>query len=232
MLFRFKVMLGVLLLACSPKTKPQVAVSAEKMNVVYKGLDNPLKIVAENVPCKRLIVTTSDSSIATVKKMDDCGYVLKVHKRDRSGIKVLVYKDDTSSKNLLNSQTFRTYKVPDPIASIHGKTGGSITPAELRVARKLSVIPPFFIYEGIRFRATSYNYRYFKDSLQSSISGKTKSDDFPTELRHWFGDSKTGDSLIIWNIKAKSPGIGEMHLKDRLEFYVRSYQDLKDHPED
>ncbi|MCB0738518.1 MAG: hypothetical protein KDC92_13460 [Bacteroidetes bacterium] len=232
MLFRFKVMLGVLLLACSPKTKPQVAVSAEKMNVVYQGLDNPLKIVAENVPCERLIVTTSDSSIATVKKMDHCDYLLRVHKRDREGIKVLVYKDDTASKNLISTENFKTFKVPKPYANLNNKTGGPISPAELRVVRRVNTTLNGFIYDGISYEALSYNYRYYKDSLQTTVSGFAENALIPTKLKQCFGDSKTGDSLIIWNVMAKASGYEKSLLPDRLAFYIRTHQDLKDHQED
>jgi len=51
----------------------QIAIELDKMNVLYKFVPNPLKIVAENFPCDKVIAKSKNGKL--VKLDENCNYI-------------------------------------------------------------------------------------------------------------------------------------------------------------
>jgi hypothetical protein len=93
------------------------AVSADKMNVAYVGIDNPLTIVVEGYDCKQLVVSVDNGIL---EKTHDCEYN---YKPETSGKHDIIVKVKTV-KGLrdLGIVVYRVKAIPDPIVSL-GRTG-------------------------------------------------------------------------------------------------------------
>lgn len=137
----------------------QVAIQADKMNILYMCVANPLTIAAANTSSKSLVVTTDNGRIqmdsfgrkgAYTIWPDRVGYaVITVRKKTLKGLKVI-------SKN-----SFRVKSVPQPSTKFAGRKGGEISKAELCV----QIAPSTDSYNfdnDLHYPISSYRVRVFR----------------------------------------------------------------------
>lgn len=110
--------------------KPGVSVSADKMNVFYIGVPNPVSVSAAGIPAENLVVSMSGGSI-NINKKDGKGTV-NVTTQGEATITVSA-KIGSATKNL-GSMKFRVKRIPDPVATVLGKKEGSLSKGELKAA--------------------------------------------------------------------------------------------------
>jgi hypothetical protein len=93
-------------------------VSAEKLNVVYRGISNPIKIA---VPGAKSFTVTADG-FNTIEKKDDFGnYILKAGAGKEVKIHIEAQMQDGS--DLHEEKVFRIYQLATPSATINGTEG-------------------------------------------------------------------------------------------------------------
>ncbi len=78
----------VFLFCISTAFAQRAVVSADKMNVLYAGIENPVSIAAENHSCKDLVVEISHGTISKYEYDGPCGYAVKVNTPGRAIITV------------------------------------------------------------------------------------------------------------------------------------------------
>ena len=100
-----------------------VTASADKMNVFYVGVDNPLSISAAGIPSRMVKVNASN---ATIKKESNGKYIVKPAKTGTSII--TVSGGDLQPVNL----EYRVKRIPDPVILLGNKKGGTMSPAEFK----------------------------------------------------------------------------------------------------
>lgn len=101
--------------------KPSLAIAADKMNVFYMGVDNPVSISA---PMPKF----SASAPGLAKKGE--GWIMRPKKPGK--VTISVTGDDDGKKVPLGKQEFRVKRIPTPVAYIAGKTGTiSLTKSQL-----------------------------------------------------------------------------------------------------
>lgn len=99
-----------------------VAVSADKMNVLYIGVDNPLTITA-GVGAEKVNATFSGG---TIERVSGPKWVAKPKNPGEQNINVIVDGKSTPVR-------YRVKYLPDPAAFVGAKRGGSIPAADLKV---------------------------------------------------------------------------------------------------
>jgi hypothetical protein len=93
------------------------AVSADKMNVVYIGVDNPLTIVAEGYKCDQLEVSCESG---TILKTGNCEY--NIAPVQEGAIEIEVKARTSKGLKDLGTIVYRVKPIPDPIVYL-GRTG-------------------------------------------------------------------------------------------------------------
>ena len=107
--------------------RPSAVVSAEKMNVLYIGLPNPVLISAPGIPKENLRVSMSGGSISGSKDQ----YIVNVTNIGQATINVS--GELTKGKiSPLGSTVFRVKRIPPPKAEFAGKSGGNTSAANIR----------------------------------------------------------------------------------------------------
>lgn len=67
-------LLFVMFIFCNYELQAQHAVvSADKMNVLYSGIDNPVQIAVENCSCKNVVATVTNGSLTG----EGCHYIFR-----------------------------------------------------------------------------------------------------------------------------------------------------------
>ena len=86
---------------------PGVVISPTKMNVLYRGVDNPLEVSVPGVDPSKLIV-----SGAGVKKSGN-GYIADVTRNKGGKMKISVSVKDGDKVTNMGSKEFRVKSLPD-----------------------------------------------------------------------------------------------------------------------
>ncbi|WP_262909857.1 gliding motility protein GldM [Maribellus sp. CM-23] len=105
-------------------TQPSVTMSATKMNVFYKGLDNPFEVSGGSIPSENLEVTMTNGKIVRNGNL----FTIKPDDLDANGrkTKVSVYANINGDRRLIGTSDWRVKEVPDPVAQVAGISGGNI----------------------------------------------------------------------------------------------------------
>jgi hypothetical protein len=126
------------------------AVSAEKMNVVYIGVDNPLTIVAEGYKCDQLEVSCESG---TIRKTENCEYNIAPVRE--GAIEIEVKARTSSGVKQIGTKKFRVKLIPSPTARIAGRSSGLILAAIFKVQLGVSTFIDGFDFES-RFRVARF----------------------------------------------------------------------------
>lgn len=201
--------------------KAPAIISADKMNVVYQGLDNPISISVPGFEPDKISASMSPGGIGTLVKQGSGKYIAKITKRDRKGVNITVsVKLPGGGSKTMGSANFRTMKVPSPNASLNGNQGPTISTGALQAVKVVSVTLENFVFEGIRYKTVAFDYIY-KPQRGNLLRGTAKGNQIPNQLRAAFGNAKRGDLLIISGIYAQATGLGKVPLAGSLVFTVQ-----------
>jgi len=112
---------------------PMASVAATKMNVFYKGLDNPVTVSVPGYPPSQLIV--SGSGPITISGSNG-NYVVKANNTGPAKINVSVKTEDGRTISM-GAQEFRVKQIPTPVLKWGGKRSGELVAAGLAAASPL-----------------------------------------------------------------------------------------------
>lgn len=134
-------------------TIPATFISAKKMNILYRGVNNPVAITYGELPEEYISVRISAGLINRISKGE---YIVKPGPHgDHCRISVYVEKD--SATRLLGYSEFRIFNLDNPTATINGRMGGEIGYEELFDAGGISVINNISFPFEIQFEVVSFN---------------------------------------------------------------------------
>jgi len=175
------------------------AVSADRMNILYVGVDNLLTVAAENVSQKSLVVRASKG---TLTREFDNHYVYIP--RETGMIDILLYKKEKGKERLIRKVPFRVQLLPEPTAFVGNKKGGVIT--------KQALIAPGGLIarlENSDFEAT-FRIDKFTVCILYQTDCDTKTIDnvgyrFNKDILAAFENLKKDDRVIIKNIYSTWP---------------------------
>jgi len=168
-----------------------------KFNILYKGIENPLKILVENHSCESIYVTSNTK----LRMTRFCNYVSVPTRLGTANFRVSVIKDKDTI--LVGNHQFRVHKVPDPAAYVGGKSGGKIARNVFLAANRITARLDGFAFD-VAFRIESYSVVIEKDNV-SSFKKDFKGNRFPNELRSEIQKIGRGAKIRIENIVAKEP---------------------------
>lgn len=170
---------------------PSVVISPTKMNVLYRGVDNPLEISVPGVDPSNLIVSGTG-----VKKSGN-GYIADVTRNKGGELKISVsVKEGDKTKNM-GSKLFRVKNLPDASGSIFGKTEGLMS---ANLIKKAKVEAKFnnFDFE-LPLTVTS-----FQIIVPPFAPIDCKGSTLNSNARAALDKAKPGTPVIIRNIRAKT----------------------------
>jgi gliding motility-associated protein GldM len=192
--------------------KPNSVVAAEKMNVLYIGVDNPMAISVPGVPNTQVRPSISGSG-GTLSPNSAAGgghYIAKVTTVGKAVISVSATVGD---KNMsMGTFEYRVKRVPDPIATIANSKGGPINKNVLAAGTLIPLLENFdfqLFFKITKFRLTVIPKG--KDLLEYEGSGNQ----LTGQMREAIQKLRAGDKVFFEYIKAimdKSPDRTERSL--------------------
>ena len=190
-----------------------VAVSADKMNVFYIGVPNPLTVSASGVSSNDVRVSTSgpisisgSGSKRTVTATKPGDATIKV----------------SAGGKTLGSFPFRVKRIPDPVASLNPNkkvSGGKIGNGEFKAYRGI-----FSILENFDFEAKcvvkSFDLVYVP-KRQDPVASKNAGATYNQKSKRLIKKAKPGDIYYFDNVKTKCPGDKSSRKINTMVFNIR-----------
>ena len=176
---------------------PALTVAPIKMNVFYKGVDNPVSISAPGVSNDDLQPKISNGTIS--RSGND--WVVRVRQGTTATITVNAKFPDGSIKTMGKSE-FRVKTVPDPVPSFAGKrpSDNRVKKADLTAAQGLIVKMDDFDF-NMKFDITQFKVTMIFNG--TPVDKLVRGNRINKEIKAIFKKARKGQMVLIENIRAK-----------------------------
>ena len=170
---------------------PAVSVSAVKMNVVYRGIDNPIA-VGGGVGGEISATATSGSLTRT----GNGTYNLRPGEANEVTINV------SSGGSSLGSMKFRVKDLPKPTALIRNVVNGLVSKSALLAANRVEAEMKDFDFDGVHYDVVGYTFRY-RTKSGTTKEAKANSGAFTDEMKTAINQSNIGDTFLFTAIQVR-----------------------------
>ncbi len=180
--------------------KPFGSVSAEKMNAIYIGVDNPITVSAAGYTPDKVDASTSFGALT---KVSAGHYTIKVDNLGSGTTSISLNGKSADGKvNSVGAFPFRIKRIPDPIAEIGGFSGGKMPATNFKAQAGISAVLKDFLFD-CTFKVTKYDCYYTAKRQDTKIATGISSNMFNDQIKGWVGSAKPGDQFIFDNIYAR-----------------------------
>lgn len=186
----------------------QAIISADKMNVVYRGLPNPITISMPGIS-----PTKVKASAPGLSKKSGTSYMLRPGKGKTVSINVTA-TTDKGEKIKSPPVTFRIKNIPQAMASIRGEYGSIKMPKGSLAKSSINAGLPDFVFD-LKLKVSSFKVK---------VPGKTtvivRGRRMNAQAQKAISSAKRGDIVTIFGIRASIIGNSSYRLKEVLPISV------------
>lgn len=189
-----------------------VAVAAEKMNVFYIGVDNPVAVSAAGVSSNELKVSGSGGGIR-LRPNGTGKYIVTVS--EPGAAKVTVSGGGLTP----TSFDFRVKRIPDPQARLSSSSGGPIGSGDFKAQGGVGAFLDNFDFEAT-CQVVGFNLSY-QAKRQDLIEVNNAGARFTDAAQRLIQQAKPGDAYYFDNVRAKCPGDNGSRQINSMVFKIR-----------
>jgi gliding motility-associated protein GldM len=192
--------------------QPNLVVSPTKMNVFYRGVDNPVSISVSGYSDKDIRPSISSGQLAKTGE----GWVVRPGRETEATVGATVTNPDGSTKSMTGMK-FRVKNVPNPQAYFGGKTVGDETIRKTELTAAQGAIARMVDFDfDLKFTIVEYKVTMIVGGtpIEKIVKGAAVSSD----VKEMFQKSRPGQRVFIEGIKARGPdgtvrNLGSLALK-------------------
>jgi gliding motility-associated protein GldM len=170
-------------------------VSAEKVKVLYIGLDNELAVSGGSVGDEKVTVSMTNGALS---KIGPGRYIAKPGSPGKAVVTV-------NSDGKPSSFEFRVKTVPDPVAMVGASKGGRIPSNVFKAQRGIRADLENFVFEGVQFTVTGYVIYLtgagFADPQFRQVNGNSFD-----AVQDLINKAKPGTTITLDEIQVSGPG--------------------------
>lgn len=174
----------------------QALVSADKMNVVYRGIENPITVSMPGVPSNKV-----SASAPGLRRIQGSQYMMVPQTGNEVKINVV---GEIDGQKFPSSSTFRIKSLPRPTPTVRGQIQEGAAIQMPKNALKVSLIGATF--ENFDFDITPTVQR-FTLSIPGQPSVVINGNRLDQRAQGLLDLARTGDIVQIFDIKADVPGV-------------------------
>ncbi len=177
--------------------EPNIVVSPAKMNVFYRGIENPIDVSAAGIPDKDVQVSVSNGSL------NRTGGQYKIIPGDGNTCDVSVVAEINGVKRNMGKKSFRVKNVPTPLPEMDGVDGKSASRQVLMASQGIRAKMPADFEFDLKFTVKSF-------VVFASVDGYVREETSPNMMftekqKQIIGKLGPGQRLSITDIKAVGP---------------------------
>ncbi|MGI8893335.1 MAG: gliding motility protein GldM [Bacteroidia bacterium] len=181
--------------------KPAAVVSADKMNVLYIGVDNPMSISVPGVGNENIGASISGGG-GTLSKAGGISYTAKVSTVGEANINVTATMEGKSVP--MGTFKYRVKRVPNPVAKVANTSGGNVTKNILLAQSAVIPVMENFDFE-LYFKVTAFKLTIIprgKDLIEFDSNNNL----ITPAMKSALSNTRPGDKIFFEYIKAVGPG--------------------------
>lgn len=178
-----------------------VAVSADKMNVFYIGVDNPVSVSAAGVNSTKLNVGISGEGGGTITKTGSTNYIVKVTRQTKVGEFCYV---TANAEGLADKKPFRVKRIPDPVARLSNKANGAMGTGEFKAQAGVGAFLDNFDFDA---KCTVSGFTLVRvPKRQDAVREVNDGPRYNSKCSALVNQAKPGDVYYFEDVKARCPG--------------------------
>lgn len=170
-------------------------VSAEKLRVLYFGLENELAISGGSVGDEKV---TASINNGTLRKTSSGRYIASPASLGEATVSVNV-------DGKITPFTFKVKEVPKPIAMVGNSTGGRMLAGTFKSQQGLRAVLENFVFEGVTYTVTSFRV-YFTGAGFSESQVKDVSGNLFAPVKDLIDKCRPGTTITFEDIRVTGPG--------------------------
>lgn len=179
------------------QTENSVVVSADKMNILYIGIDNPVSVAASGISSDKLKVTISNGNISgsngkyIVQPVDGSESIIDVSAEVKPG-----------ELKKVGTVVFKVKRIPDPSPCIGNYCNTSLYITKEELLKNTNVNVSLNVPFEIKFEIISFVFSYIgenKNKVDIPVTGNR----FTQDIINSINKMNDGGELSIENIKVK-----------------------------
>jgi hypothetical protein len=189
------------------KPKATAIIAADKMNVLYRSLINPISVCVSGYSLEDIILTASQAGELT--KTGAGKYTFKPTKVDSIGYVIFSVgvKKHNRDVEIIGTNKFKLKDLPPPSVFLCRSNYGNISKKELLAYPRLFALFPDLLIHGISFDIISFDLIVVDTEKGLLVDKNVKGSEIPNEDLASIGElgsSKT--TLIVHNVVITGPG--------------------------
>lgn len=182
--------------------EPSANVSATKMNVFYRGVDNPVKISAAGVPASQLKYDIKGDG--RIQQKDGNLIVNNLRQKTVGKVTVVVYRVNGKDQKQLGQQEFRVKDLPPPEIFVNGMNdngvvgkGGFLANPYIR-----SALPDYINFE-YKYKVTGFSMWVKKNG--SDYEMRSNSNRLSGDMVNYIQGARKNSKLFFTDIEVQGP---------------------------
>lgn len=183
--------------------KPSASVAADKMNVIYIGVPNPITVSVPGVPDEKVKALPTGFSLTPDAKLGKGHFIAEAKGQPGEG-KVVVTADFNGKPMQMGEFKFRLKRIPDPVAKIGGKKDGGIPKSAL--AAQQGIIPTM---EGFDFdlfpKVISFKMSRYGKGRDPVEKSQESGGALTGDMKQIIEQARAGDKILFEYIKVSMP---------------------------
>lgn len=176
---------------CNESYTQVIAFGADKMNVLYIGVDNPITVVAENTDCSKIKLTAKNLTLSG----SDCKYVARVENIGNASITV-TYMLNGKIKNTVGE--FRVKHLPLPIFKVG--TGQKRLPLFALKAQEFVRADLENCDIDLNFSIDSFSVSIFSKETSTNKKVKNVGNKISNDTKELFYSLNPGEEILFTDI--------------------------------
>ncbi len=182
---------------------PSATVSADLMNVLYAGYDNPISISIPGVPLNAVSATMSGGTFTA----EGNGHFIAKPANVGEDVTIAVASTQNGHTRPMGQYTFKVRKLPDPIAYIPMGTdrfkGGQLTKQQLMEAKGIEAAIDDGLLD-IQFRVIDFETVFF-DNMGNAVPMASDGPNFSARQKEQFRKLSSRKRFYISRVSAVGP---------------------------
>ena len=204
--------------------EPTATVSADLMNVLYAGYDNPISVSVPGVPLSSVTATMTGG---TLQVTTEGKYIAKPSRVGQDAV-ITVFSNNNGIRQQMAQHTFKVRKLPEPTPFINMKDeqgntdhyrGGAIAKSKITTAAEIGAAVDDGILH-IPFRVLSFETVFF-DGMGNAVPMASEGASFSERQKESFRKLSRGRRFYISRINAIGPDGIERNLNTSMEVIIR-----------
>ena len=197
-------------------------VSADKMNVFYAGIDNPISVSVPGFKAEDVIVEISGGTIRQDTNGYNFNYIVNtsgngMYRFSKITISVKIGADTIP----IETKEFRIRRIPSPKPIFGSKTNGLISKGEISFVKYINVVLRNFVFEGIQCRCTSFKLVFMPKDSDEEKTLYSNNSMLTDEMKTVLSKAESGDKFIIDDIYVKMNNSDSWKLNDNIYLEVK-----------